>query len=259
MSTELAFAKELAIAAGTQSLAAMHALSRITSKDGVRDVVTNADTEIEEYIISAIRKKFPAHSVICEEGDDFGDSEYTWIIDPIDGTKYFADGIKLFTTSIGLWRGSEPLVGVIYNPATRDCYWAEKGEGAFVNDRRLRVSNRNTLAQGLVHLDIGNMRGKTDQDTDAYFATMRRIIEASYRCRILGVQALIYVAQGHFDVYYNVSGGLQLYDAGAGIVIAQEAGARLSNQRGEPITRDVRGLVVTNGMVHDQFLALINT
>jgi myo-inositol-1(or 4)-monophosphatase len=133
---------ELAQLAGHALLARFGQKQIISTKGDISNIVTAADTDVERLIVTGLRQRFPNHSIISEEiGSDLRTSEYTWVVDPLDGTSNFAVGIPWFGVLITLFRGTEAILGVLHTPASGDLYVAEKGSGAQRNGQRIRVSD----------------------------------------------------------------------------------------------------------------------
>ncbi len=141
MNEKLKFVITLARAMGKTATQKFNQGDVLRSKREKRDIVTKIDLAIEKIIRQAIRRDYPSDNIYGEEFDRTkGTNDYTWVIDPIDGTKYFAAGIKLFSISIGLWKGTQPVLGVVYMPGMDDIYWAEKGRGAYCNGKKIKVN-----------------------------------------------------------------------------------------------------------------------
>ncbi|MCK4553562.1 inositol monophosphatase [Candidatus Parcubacteria bacterium] len=260
MPLKLKFIIELAKRAGAKVLLGMDKIKYVKKND-IRDVSTDLDKQTEQLIVTAIQKKFPSHNIIREEGDNIDNqSDYTWIIDPIDGTKYFVNGIKFFTTSIGLWHKNKPVMGVIYNPGTKDCYWAEKNKGAFLNNKKLRVSQRNKLSEAIISIELYKIDQQTQQQKNILYKRLQNIINNFYRFRSFGCGSisLCYLAQGYFDAYFDLTGKEEITDLGAGLIIAKEAGAKITGLDNKFPGLNVNHLVVTNTKIHQDLLKLLN-
>lgn len=198
---------------------------------GTIDLVTEMDHKSEEYIVRKIRDKFPTHKLLTEESGGFdGDDEHMWIIDPLDGTVNYAHGIPIYSVSIAYAHKGRVTLGVVHDPAKDECFSAERGAGAFLNEKPIRVSNQADLSQSLLvtgfHYDI---RTNVEKNLDhyEYFALRTQGV------RRLGSAAidLCYVAAGRFDGYWELL--LNAWDVAAGGLIAEEAGAKVSNIAGK--------------------------
>ncbi len=214
-----------------------------------KTIVTKADKESEAIIKSIICKTFPAHSMLGEEtGMTENKSDYLWYVDPVDGTKNFANGIPLFAVSIALAYKHELIIGVVYNPITRSLFYAEKGRGAYLNDKKISVSKDDRE-----HAMITASRDSTKQDEQKLFKELlysfpKRVISSS---RDLGCAALdlAYVARGGLEA--NIQLGLNTYDFAAGVCIVQEAGGKITTLDGSPWKFPENHFIVSNGVFHD--------
>ena len=261
MSKELKFAIKLARDAGKILMDGLDKAVVKRYKIDRRDIVTSMDLKSEELIVSRIKKEYPNHKIYSEEcGKIKASSDYVWIIDPLDGTKYYAAGVNFFDLSIALWKGNEPVLGVVYSPASDDLYWAEKGKGAFCNNRKIKVSKINKLDEAIVYLEIA---ASDKLKPDEYKLAMERfelIFKNIYRFRGfgLGARACCYIAQGGYDAYFDLTGKEEILDLAAGIIIAKEAGAKITGLDGKFQSQDTSHVVITNGKIHNDFLKLLN-
>ena len=193
------------------------------SRKGPADFVTNADLRAEKILISELQRARPAFGILAEESGLISgeDPRNRWIIDPLDGTLNFMHGLPHFAISIGLERAGEIVAGVIYNPVTDDCFVGEKGQGAFLNNRRLRVSGRRILQEAVLATGIP-FHGRSGHAD--FLREMSQIMPQVAGVRRFGAAALdlAYVAAGRFDGFWET--GLQPWDIAAGIVIVREAG-----------------------------------
>src|SRR3989338_6857035 len=186
-----------------------------------RSIVTKADILSEKIIMEAVRKKFPSHNFLTEEsGSIKKNSEYTWIIDPIDGTTNFASNIPYFAVSVALAKNDEPVMGAVYNPCTDEMFFAERGKGAYLNNKKLQVSKKNELKVALAAFDTPN-KALISRKT---FRIMARNYGMFRGIRNFGAAALnlCYIASGKFDLYFSLS--LKPWDAAAAKLIVEEAG-----------------------------------
>jgi len=182
------------------------------SKKGPGDFVTKTDQKVEEIIIEELERARPGYNFIAEEGGTTKEkkSEFTWIIDPIDGTNNFLHGIPHFAISIGLEKNNEIIAGMIFDPIKNEIFFAEKENGAFFNNHRIRVSKKNELNNCLFATG-----GKTKQEPDL-----------SYRKSGCAALDMAYVAAGRYDGYFQHD--LNLWDIAAGIILVKEAGGVLN-------------------------------
>ena len=183
------------------------------SKKGPKDFVTNSDLKTEKIIIDELKKARPNYSLISEEnGTEKNKDDNTWIIDPIDGTVNFLHGLPHFAISIGLQRGDEIISGLIFDPIKNEMFYAEKNNGAFLNNQRIRVSKKNKLDECLFAIGSGNVKNLKD---------------ISYRKSGCAALDMAYVACGRYDVYFQSN--LNIWDIAAGIIITKEAGGIIND------------------------------
>ena len=227
------------------------------SKKGPADFVSIADKKAEETLVKELSKARPDYGFVLEEGDDIPgkDTSNTWVIDPLDGTTNFLHGIPHFAISIGLMRDNEPFAGVVYNPIVDEMYWAEKGQGAFLNGRRLRVSGREKLAECLFATGIPFMGKK--KDSDRYLDRIDAVTSVSSGIRRFGSAALdlAYVAAARYDGYWEA--GLNAWDICAGITLVREAGGIVSDIEGKRKVMETGSVIAANQKVHPMLTKLV--
>ncbi len=204
------------------------------SRKGPGDFVSIADKRAEDTLYKELKKARPTYGFIMEEGGVIkseGEEEHTWIIDPLDGTTNFLHGLPHFAISIGLQKGKEIIAGVIYDPVKDELFYAEKGGGAFVNDRRLRVSNRSHLTDALIATGIPSANHTMETHAQFHKASLK-IAPSVAGIRRLGSAALdmAYVAAGRYEAYWEE--GIKSWDIAAGIVIVKEAGGFICDLNG---------------------------
>jgi myo-inositol-1(or 4)-monophosphatase len=228
----------------------------ISSKEGINNLVTEADHASEEVIIEVIRAEYPDHFILSEESGEMATaSRYKWIIDPIDGTVNFAHGIPICCVSIGLEEDGEMLMGAVYNPLINEFYFAQRGFGASLNDERISVSDKSTvinscLVTGFPYTYLDNHNGPLE--------VFSRLIRKGVPVRRLGSAAmdLCWVAAGRFDGFYEHK--LNAWDSAAGFLIVEEAGGRVSDFSGNPYSPYQPQIVATNGKIHEELLEWVN-
>lgn len=215
--------------------------------------VTKADTEAEEVVVAIIAKHYPDHGILGEEGAEINPgAEYQWLIDPIDGTGNFINGIPLFAISIALLKNGVPVVGVVYNPVTRSLYAAEAGKGATYNGKKVAVSS-DTADKGLITLGPGP--GETKRARNIVHAT-----EGFFKSvRLLGCTALElgYVARGGTEAFICL--GLKPWDYAAGQLLVREAGGTITDYEGNECDIKQNYFVASNGITHDSAVKLAQT
>jgi len=215
-----------------------------------QSLVTDIDKMAEKLIIDRIHSVWPSHSIIGEEsGQSESGGEYTWVIDPIDGTHNYVRGMENFGISIGILRGNEFVAGVIYLPVDNMMYLAEKGSGAYRNNKRLSVSQAGSLSECTLLFDSGFKFGYNEK-----IDVFRGIAPQMFNVRMFGasVRNLTYVSEGTCDVLIEFDD--KLWDYAAGITIVNEAGGRVTDLLGQELTPDSRRYVASNGSVHDLVL-----
>ncbi len=221
---------------------------------GERDIVTDADLAANAAIRSIIERAFPDHAILSEEdpGPEPG-SEYLWIVDPLDGTTNYARGYPVFSVSIGLAQRGRPIVGVVYDPLRDECYYAARGEGAFLNGAPIQPSRVSKLENAVIGFELAREQGLRDEGLQ-WFA---QLISRSVTGRIGGSAALslCYVGAGRLDAYYHFS--LNAWDVAAGMLIAREAGARVSHLDGRAATLRGGGYLAANRHFYPALLRFI--
>lgn len=213
-----------------------------------RDFLTVADSETEALIIREIQSHFPHHSILAEEsGSHIQDSPYTWIIDPVDGTTNFARGFPMFSASIALCEGLTPILGLVVAPYLREVFIAEKGQGAFLNDRRLRVSTTPDVASAILATGFAYVRNEVQNNNIADFS---RLILECHDIRRAGAASvdLAYVACGRFDAYWEPY--LKPWDVAAGALLVTEAGGQITDYAQGDEWLFGENLVASNGRIH---------
>ena len=226
------------------------------SMKGPGDFVTHADKRTEQILVDELSKARPGYGFLGEEGGvtEGKDKSHRFIIDPIDGTTNFMHGIPHFAISIGLEREGQMVAGIIFNPITDDLYYAEKGHGAFLNNKRLRVAARKDLASCLFAVGLPFMgkegRARAVAETDG-------VLAASTGVRRFGAASLdmAWVAAGRFDGFWER--GLHLWDSAAGIVLIREAGGVVSDFAGRTDGLSGQDIVCANEHIHPQLLKLL--
>jgi myo-inositol-1(or 4)-monophosphatase len=194
------------------------------------DFVTEVDQEAEQTIIRALREAYPDHSILAEESGASGDSEFQWIIDPLDGTTNFLHGFPQYAVSIALKHRDVVTQAVIYDPSRNDLFTATRGRGAFLNDQRMRVSKRITLKSSLLGTGFPF---RQMEHIDAYLATLRHMMANAAGVRRAGSATLdlAYVAAGRLDGFWEF--GLAPWDMAAGGLLITEAGGLVGDLTGE--------------------------
>jgi myo-inositol-1(or 4)-monophosphatase len=252
----LNFAIEIARDAG--HLLVQHlGTAKVTTKVDI-SLVTEADIAAENLIIERIRSYYPQHGILAEESGEAvlvggKRSEWKWIIDPLDGTTNYAHGYPCFAVSIGLEHNGELEIGVIYDPMRDEMFAAERGRGATLNDRKIRVSSVEELNSALLCTGFPyNVRERPELARDFVNFTM-----AAQAVRRDGSAALdlAYVACGRFDGFWE--DGLSPWDVAAGALLIQEARGRVTNFKDEPLNIYKEQFLATNGLIHEAMMRIL--
>ncbi len=229
---------------------------KITTKS-TNDFVTEVDQRAEALIIETLLGAYPGHGILAEEsGRTHGarDSEYVWIIDPLDGTTNFIHGFPVYAVSIALSFRGQVQQGVVYDPTRNDLFYASKGRGAFLNDRRLRVSKRTRLQESLIGTGFPFRKG---DNFKRYLQMMEVLMPACAGLRRPGSAALdlCYVAAGYTDGFFET--GLSPWDIAAGALMVTEAGGLIGNFTGEPDFLHQREVVAGSPRIYGALVGLL--
>jgi myo-inositol-1(or 4)-monophosphatase len=247
---------EAALEAGKFLKQSVGNIKQIETKLGQEtNLVTEIDKKSEELIIGMIKKRYPEHDFLAEEsGSHDKTSEFRWIIDPLDGTLNFTHGVPLYSVSIAVERRGEIIAGVIYEPNLGEMFAAEKGKGAFLNQKPIHVSKVNRLIESMVVTGFPYTIRDNPDNAVQHFVN---ILMQAQGIRRLGSAAvdLAYVACGRFDGFWEVS--LNAWDMAAGVLILQEAGGRFTNFRGEPSNIYKKQVLASNGHIHDALVEVL--
>lgn len=232
-------------------------LSQLTvSRKQQSDYVTEVDRAAEAAIIGVLREAYPGHAILAEESGDSGpESEYQWIIDPLDGTTNFIHGFPQYAISIALTHKGSLVQAVIYDTNRNELFVASKGAGAFLNDKRIRVSTRTRLADALLGTGFPY---RSFAHVDAYLAVFRELMQKTSGLRRPGAAALdlAYVAAGRLDAFFEF--GLSPWDMAAGALLISEAGGLVGDLTGESTYMTTGNIVAGNPKVFAQLLQVIS-
>ncbi|HEV7578648.1 MAG TPA: inositol monophosphatase family protein [Caldimonas sp.] len=221
------------------------------------DFVTEVDHAAETAIIDTLLSAYPGHGILAEEtGSARGarDSEYVWIIDPLDGTTNFIHGLPTYAVSIGLAYRNQIQQAVVYDPARNDLFFASKGRGAFLNDKRLRVSKRTRMAEALIGTGFPFRKG---DDLAQYLRILETVMKSCAGVRRPGAAALdlCYVAAGWYDGFFET--GLSPWDVAAGSLLVTEAGGLVGNFTGESDFLHQREVVAGCPKIYGQLVQML--
>jgi len=221
---------------------------------GHGDFVTEVDRAAEAAIIDTLREAYPTHAFLGEESGAQGDSEFQWIIDPLDGTTNFIHGFPQYAVSIALAQGGVVQHGLVYDPNHNELYTASRGAGAFLNDKRIRVSNRVKLAETLIGTGFPY---REFAHVDLYLALQKELMQKTAGLRRPGAASLdlAYVAAGRLDGFFEF--GLAPWDMAAGNLLITEAGGLVSDFYGEPDQMQSGNVLAGNPKIFAQLLQVI--
>ncbi len=228
------------------------------SRKGAADFVSAADTRSEQTLHYELMKARPDFGFLGEEGgrQEEGDGVHRWIVDPLDGTTNFLHGLPNFAISIALEERGQIVAGVVYEPLNDELYWAEKNSGAFLHDRRLRVSARQHMSESLI---ATGMPFLGHGDPDRYIPTLKSVMGEVAGIRRFGSAALdlAYLAAGRCDGFWEF--GLKIWDIAAGVIIVREAGGFVTDAQGRDRSLQTGDVVAGNDRIHEKLLRCVKS
>ena len=225
--------------------------NEVHSKATAADIVSTADGQVERMIFETIRQRFPDHSFFGEEtGRSTTDSEYCWVIDPIDGTQSFVKQHVYFSVSIALQKNGETIAGLVYAPAMNQLFYAEKGKGAFLNEKPIHVSGCTDISEAACATGFACVRGELNHNGLSLFCALVSDIRDIKRCGSAALD-LCNVACGKFEGFWEYN--LNLYDIAAGALILQEAGGEVRDYMGGT-DYPAKGILAANPVLMPKFL-----
>jgi len=224
------------------------------TKKSHADFVSEVDRMAEQTIIQTLLEAYPDHAILAEESGVQGDSEYRWIIDPLDGTTNFLHGLPQFAVSIALEHKGILTQAVIYDPSRNDLYTATRGRGAFLNDKRLRVTRRTQLVDSLIGTGFPYTKF---EHLDAYMGILKELMQKTAGLRRPGSASLdlAWMAAGHYDGFFET--GLKPWDIAAGCLLVTEAGGMISDLSGNDRFLETGHICAGNPDIHPQLLKII--
>jgi len=229
------------------------------SRKGPADFVSVADTKAERIVRRELEKARPGFGFLMEEGGTVAgaDADRRWIIDPLDGTTNFLHGLPHFAVSIGLEERGDIIAGVVYDPVKDEIFWAEKGVGAFVGDRRMRVSGRGRLADSLLATGIPYLGHQEGAGHREFLAQMQAAMAQTSGVRRWGAASLdlAYVAAGRYDGFWE--SGLSPWDVAAGVILVREAGGYVSQIDNRAHRLDSPTILAANDRLHGEIVKLL--
>lgn len=230
----------------------------VKTKSSPFDLLTAVDTEAEKAAVGLIKKHFPGHNILAEENTYAKTkSEYTWIIDPLDGTNNFASGFPIFCASVALSFKGKVIAGAVFDATRNEIFYAQKNKGAYLDGKRIKISPARTLKESLIITGFYYNRGR--KMTEALEAVKRFLLKGVLGVRRLGAAALdlCYVASGRAAGFWEFE--LSPWDFAAGKLIIEEAGGKVTGRRAEEVPVTKRYFIVSsNGLIHKQMLDVIN-
>ncbi|MGD8192359.1 inositol monophosphatase family protein [Brevibacillus ginsengisoli] len=252
-------AKEAALVAGAY-LKERFTQQLFPDLESHNDVKLPEDKESERLVIEVIHRHFPTHTIYSEEiGVVERDDEFVWIVDPLDGTNNYFIGYPYFSVSIALQNRGETVLGVVYNPISEQMFWAEKGKGAYLNDKKMSVNQKNDLARSVGTYVRGRDSVTKAEElafTEPFFLNTKRVMR-----NIAPALDWCLLAHGWLDYIVMQKSGIM--DVLAGVLIAQEAGARVTDWEDREYVHTyfdpqaLPSIMATNGLIHEQILNLI--
>lgn len=258
MTKQFDLAIEAAIKTG-RYLKKMFYLPKDVCYKGEIDIVTDSDIKAEKIIINSIKKAFPKHDIVAEETKNFYNRKskgFRWIIDPIDGTTNFAHGYPFFCVSIGLEFDGKIILGAIYNPLLNELFTAQAGRGAYLNNKKIKVSDASLMSKSLLSTgfpyDI-----RRDSRTNLKYFTEFQLKSLNVRRDGSAALDICYVACGRFDGFWELK--LKPWDTAAASLILKEAGGKITNFNGTKYNIYKDETLATNGLIHNQMLEILKS
>lgn len=240
-------------AAGKILMKNFHSDRKISFKDQ-HEIVTKQDYNAEKEIVRVLKKEFPDHGILSEEGGgQKRESDYLWVVDPLDGTTNYSIKHPLFAVSISLFYKNEVVLGVVFTPYSNELFVAEKGKGAFLGQKRLKVSNRRSIKKSLLTFCHGHKLEDIRRVTKLY----QKLKLTGYDLRQLGSASLElgFVADGRTESI--VIPGAHSWDVAAGVLLVREAGGKVTDFRGLEWNLKSRDMVASNGKIHSGLLKIV--
>jgi len=221
---------------------------------GRANIVTDVDLRVENSLKSLLQSEYPDHGILSEESEPLrGDSNYSWIVDPLDGTNNYSFGIPFFSTVIALTKGEDVLLGIIYDPLRDELFSAQKGKEAFLNNNPICVSRKTTVQESLIGLDLGYV----DEEGKRILEFITGLWPNMYAFRIMGSAALgmAYAACGRLDLYFHLL--IYPWELACGQLLVTEAGGVATDWEGRPLKTGENSIIASNGAVHADFLRVV--
>ena len=222
---------------------------------GEINIVTEIDKKAESIIVNTIKKAYPDHNFLAEEKIyKKRNLDYTWIIDPLDGTTNFLHGFPIFCVSIALQYKDDIILGVVYDPTRDELFYAEKGKGAFLNKKKIRVSKTRDLKKSLLATGFAYNKKRVRNNNVTNFFSVMKAAQAVRRAGSAAID-LCYVACGRFDGFWELF--LHPWDTAAGILIVEESGGKVTRMDGKDYTIYDKEILATNSKIHKQVIKVL--
>ncbi|MFA5508650.1 MAG: inositol monophosphatase family protein [Vulcanimicrobiota bacterium] len=252
-------AKEIALEAGALLRKGQQEGFTLDRKSSSIDLVTEYDRLAEKLVVGGLTRAFPSHGIVAEEGSSSPcrhPDGLRWFVDPLDGTNNFAHRIPHFSVSIALYQEDEPQVGVVYDPLREELFWAQKGEGAYLNDQPLSISDAPTVEHSILASGFPYDRHHDAVDNLAQMGVFLKKCQGFRRFGSCALD-LSYVAAARYDGFWEFK--LSPWDLAAGLLLVTEAGGRISRIDGSPVgyLTEKNHVVVSNGHIHQEMLDLL--
>lgn len=229
---------------------------RSVGHKGEIDLITEVDLKSEQRIIKIIRKEFPDHDILAEEGHGGDkDSEYRWIIDPLDGTTNYAHAFPCFAVSIALEKRGEVILGIVYDPLREELFSAQKGKGSYLNKKRILVSKTKRISDSLLATGFAYDVHESPENNLNHFSNFTLRAQGIRRAGAASID-LCYVACGRFDGFWEMK--LKPWDTAAGSLIVKEAGGRVTDFKGNPFSIYSKEILASNGRIHVEMVEVLS-
>lgn len=231
---------------------------------GKIDLITEVDLKSEQRIIKILKRQYPGHDILTEEGEGWNRpvmseanlrAEYRWIIDPLDGTTNYAHGVPCFSVSVALERRGKVILGVVYDPLREEIFTAEKGKGAYLNKKRIRVSTTRNLSDALLATGFAYDVRESPENNLNHFSNFTLKAQGVRRVGSAAID-LCYVASGRFDGFWELK--LKPWDMAAGALAVTEAGGKVTDFKGGPFTIYSKEILASNSMLHSAMIEVLN-
>lgn len=248
-------AMEAALKSGKFIKNSLGKIKKISYKGRI-NIVTDVDKKAEEIIIKRIKAVFPTHSILSEERKpEIGSSVFKWIIDPLDGTTNFAHSFPIFSVSIALEQNGKPILGVVYDPTRDELFFAEYKKGAYLNNKKIKVSKIDKLKEGLLATGFAYGVKETANNNIKNFKNFLIRAQAIRRAGSASLD-FCYIACGRFDGYWELD--LNPWDCAAGALIVREAGGMVTRLDGSGYSHYDKEVLATNGLIHGQMVKVFD-